>query len=568
MSDEENFSGVERIKRQSNGLRGTIAEALKEQDTIKFSEDDEKLTKFHGFYQGYNRDTATARKKQKLDKEWEMMVRAKIPGGRLSPEQYLALDDLADPRGNGTLRITSRQGIQFHNVLKGSVKDIIHGINESMLTTLGGCGDVVRNVIADVSPVKDPVCKEIYETALAITKATLPATSAYHEIWVNGEKQEMRSPEPEDPLYGAAWMPRKFKFALTRPEDNTVDVLANDVGLVAVVEKGKLLGYNIYLGGGFGMKHNNEKTYPRLASPVAYVPKGRVIEACIAVVKLQRDYGDREDRQHARLKYLVEEKGPKWTRTTLESYFGEKMEDIHPTPPFAVQDHLGWHEQGDGLWYLGLPVTSGRIRDAEEEKLRTAIREVVKTFRTPLILMPTEDMLFCEIEEENKVKIEHIFRTHNVPLKEDHLPVELFAMSCVALPTCGKALAEGERVRIPIVEMVAKTLKKYDLEQERLTVRITGCPNGCSRPFTGDIGIVGRAPDLYAIFLGGDFEGTRLSTKVADKVKTKDVGLFLDPFMEAFKTERMNDREKFGDFCNRLGEKRLSELAAVSGVAR
>ncbi|MCB1563774.1 MAG: NADPH-dependent assimilatory sulfite reductase hemoprotein subunit [Alphaproteobacteria bacterium] len=568
MSDEEKLSGAERVKLESNGLRGTIAESLEDHDTIKFSDQDEKLTKFHGFYQGYNRDTATARKKQKLDKEWEMMVRAKIPGGRLSPAQYLALDALADPRGNGTLRVTSRQGIQFHNVMKGNVQALIHDINEAMLTTLGGCGDVVRSVIADVSPVKDPVRTEIYETAVAVMKATLPKTSAYHEIWVDGKRCDPGYEEPEDPLYGKVWMPRKFKIALTRPEDNTIDVLANDIGLVAVVEDGTLIGYNIYLGGSFGMKHNAPQTYPRLASPVAYVPKERVIDVCIAVIKLQRDHGDREDRQHARLKYLVEEKGAEWTRKTLEEYFGEPLEDLRPTVPFAVQDHLGWHEQGDGLWYLGLPVTSGRIRDTDDEKLRTAIREVVEHFSTPVILMPTEDIIFSDISPEDKDAIEALFRSHNVPLKEDHLPVELIAMSCVALPTCGKALAEGERARVPIISMVADALRKHGLEQEKLAVRITGCPNGCSRPYTGDVGIVGRAPDLYAIFLGGDFEGTRLSMKVADKVKTADIGTFLEPFIATFKTERANVDEKFGDFCNRIGQNRLDELAAVSGVAR
>ncbi|GJL85304.1 MAG: sulfite reductase subunit beta [Micavibrio sp.] len=567
MTKDKKLSGVEHTKLQSQNLRGDIAQTLADDQAIKFSDDDEKLVKFHGFYQGYNRDTATARKKQKLDKEWEMMVRVKIPAGRITPEQYLALDDLADPYGNGTLRVTSRQGIQFHNVIKGNLKDLIHDVNAAMMTTFGGCGDVVRNVMADVSPVNHPIHQELVDTARKISDATLPATRSYHEIWVDGEKQKTAE-EPVDPLYGKQWMPRKFKFALTLPEDNTVDVLTNDVGLIAVVENEEIIGYNVYLGGGFGMKHNNEKTYPRIASPIGYVPKKDVMEICKASISLQRDHGDREDRQHARLKYLVEEKGVEWTKSTLDEYFGREIEDIRPLPPLQVKDHLGWHEQGDGLWYLGLPVTSGRIRDEGDEKLRSAIREVVSTFQTPLVLMPTEDVLFCNIKEDDKEKIEATFRTHNVALKEDHLPVELFAMSCVALPTCGKALAEGERARVPIVSMVTDVLKKYNLEQEKISVRITGCPNGCSRPYTGDIGIVGRAPDLYAVFVGGDFEGTRLSIKVADKVKTDNLGDFLDPFLAAFASERSKDNEGFGDFCNRLGQTRLEELAAISGVAK
>ncbi len=566
MTDEEKLSETEHIKLESNHLRGTIGETLADEHTDKFTEHDEKLVKFHGFYQGYDRDTATARKKQGLDKEWEMMVRAKIPAGRLTSDQYLALDALADKFSNGTLRVTSRQGIQFHNVMKGNLKGLIHDINEAMLTTFGGCGDVVRNVIADVSPVKSPVHEEIAATARAISDATLPATRAYHEIWVNGEKQKAQE-EQTDPLYGERWLPRKFKFALTLPEDNTVDVLANDVGLIGIVEKEQITGYNMYLGGGFGMKHNKPETYPRLASPVAYIPKEDIIEACKAVIKLQRDHGDRADRQHARLKYLVEEKGPAWTKKTLDEYFGSELEPPRPIPALQVKDHLGWHKQGDGLWYLGLPVTSGRIKDENNVNLRTALRNVVSEYQTPLVLMPTEDILLCDIQEQDKTSVEEAFRAHNVPLKEDHLPVELYAMSCVALPTCGKALTEGERARVPIIAMVAEVLKKYGLERERLSVRITGCPNGCSRPYTGDIGIVGRAPGLYAVFMSGDFEGTRLSCKVADKVKVEHLGDFLEPFIAAFAKERENS-EGFGDFCNRIGQEKLDELAGLSGVAR
>ncbi len=567
MAEDDKLSEVEHIKIKSRGLRGEIAQTLADEQAVKFSDEDEQLVKFHGFYQGYNRDTATARKKQKLDKEWEMMVRVKVPAGRLTPEQYLALDKLADPCGNGTLRVTSRQGMQFHNVFKGNLQKLIGEINAAMMTTFGGCGDVVRNVIADVSPVDNPVHRELAETAKKISDATLPATKSYHEIWVDGEKQKTGGEEPLDPLYGKQYMPRKFKIALTLPEDNTVDVLTNDVGLIAVVENGTIAGYNVYLGGGFGMKHNNDKTYPRMASPICYVPAKDVLEIVRASIFLQRDHGDREDRQHARLKYVVEEKGIVWTKKTLDGYFGRETDAPRPLPPLKVKDHLGWNDQGNGLFYFGLPVTSGRIRDYGNEKLRTAIREVVTAFKTPLVLMPTEDVLFCDIKNEDKPKIEKIFRDHHVPLKEDHLPVELFAMSCVALPTCGKALAEGERARVPIVSMVADVLKKYNLAQERLSVRITGCPNGCSRPFTGDIGIVGRAPDLYAVFIGGDFEGTRLSSKVADKVKTGDIGKFLDPFFAAFAKERANDNEGFGDFCNRIGIARLQELSAASGVA-
>jgi len=571
MSEEKKLSHVEDIKIESRGLRGNIAKTLADDSMDKFSEDDEQLTKFHGFYQGYNRDTATPRKKAGLDKEWELMLRAKIPGGRMTADQYLALDILADKFSNGTMRVTSRQGLQFHNVMKGEIHALINEINNAMMTTLGGCGDVVRNVMSTPSPIKNPIYNEIHETALAINNATLPTTTGYHEIWINGEKHKPVTQEQKDtldPLYGEKWLPRKFKIAIATPEDNTVDALTNDIGLFALHENGAIHGYNVYIGGGFGMKHNNADTYPRIASPLGYVSKEDVVEVCRAIVKLHRDHGDRSDRQHARLKYIVEENGTEFCKKEIEKHFGKEIAALHDMPKPKIHDHLGWQEQGDGKWALGLPVTSGRILDNDQFKLRTALREIVSAYKTPLILMPTEDVILCDIAENDKNTIIETLKSHHVELKEDHLPAELWAMSCVALPTCGKALTEGERARVPIIAMVTDTLKKHGLEQEKLAVRITGCPNGCSRPYAGDIGIVGRAPGLYAMYIGGDFEGTRLNHKVADMVKVKEIGNFLEPFFVAFKSERANDNEGFGDFCNRIGQDRLKELAASSGAAK
>jgi sulfite reductase (ferredoxin) len=581
---EQKLSHVEEIKLASRGLRGDIANTIADDSVDKFSEDDEQLTKFHGFYQGYNRDTATARKKDGLDKEWEMMLRAKLPGGRISAYQYLALDALCDKFSNETLRVTSRQGLQFHCVMKGDIHPLIQEINQAMITTLGGCGDVVRNVMAVPSPLKVPAYEEIESTAQKISDETLPTTTGYHEMWVEGKKYEPAQPKTDDsadsdnarwekqdtldPLYGDKWMPRKFKIAIAVPEDNTVDALTNDIGLVADYDDNGVKGYNLYIGGGFGMKHNNPKTYPRIATPLGYVTADEVVDACKAVVKFQRDHGDRGDRQHARLKYVVEENGIEFCKEKIEGYFGKAIPEIKDLGKIEIKNHLGWQDQGDGNLYLGVPVTSGRIKNTDKFQIRKAFRILAEKFDKPMIMMPTEDVIFCDIKEEEKAEFEAILKEHNVELAEDHLPVELWAMSCVALPTCGKALTEGERARVPIVTMVADTLKKHGLEQERLAVRITGCPNGCSRPYVGDIGIVGRAPNLYAIFIGGDFEGTRLNHKVADMVKTEEIGNFLDPFLAAFKSERANDNEGFGDFCERIGADRRAELAASSGAAK
>ena len=572
MSEEKKLSHVEEIKIASRGLRGDIAKTIADDTIEKFHDDDEQLTKFHGFYQGYNRDTATERKKAGLDKEWEMMLRAKLPGGRITAKQYLALDELADEFANGTLRVTSRQGIQFHCVQKGDIHTLVHEINEAMLTTLGGCGDVVRNVMAVPSPLKIPAYQEIERTAQIISDETLPKTTGYHEIFVEGKKYEPIKDETKDavdPLYGTQWMPRKFKIAIAVPEDNTVDVLTNDVGLVADYDEQGVKGYNIYIGGGFGMKHNNDKTYPRIATALGYVQANEVVDACKAVVKFQRDHGDRGDRNHARLKYVIEEQGEDFAKEKIEEYFGKPIEPLKDLGKLEIKNHLGWYEQGDGNWYIGVPVTSGRIRDTyDTHRIRTAFREIAEIYDKPMIMMPTEDVIICDITEDEKDGVEQILRNQNVELAEDHLPVELWAMSCVALPTCGKALTEGERARVPIIAMVTETLKKHGLEQERMAVRITGCPNGCSRPYAGDIGIVGRAPNIYAMYVGGDFEGTRLNHKVADMVKIDQLGNFLEPFFVAFKQERTNDNEGFGDFCERIGEDRRKELAASSGAAK
>ena len=553
-------SGVEEIKRGSRQLRGGIVQTLADPAAEKLSEADESLIKFHGSYQGYNRDTATARKKQKLDKEWEFMVRVKLPGGRMTAAQYLALDALTGPRSNGTLRITSRQGVQFHNVMKGDLKPLIAGINAGLMTTFGGCGDVVRNVTCSVSPVRNAVNDAMWTLARTPHEATMPRATSYCEIWVDGEKQVLET--VDEPLYGDVYLPRKFKIGIAAPDDNTIDVLTNDLGLLAIVEDGGIVGYNLNLGGGFGCKHNKPETYPRMATPIAFTTPDQVVEAALAVVKIQRDFCNRENRQHARLKYLVEEKGAVWTKAKLDEYFGAELAPPCPMPRIEVADHLGWHEQGGGLWYLGLPVTSGRIKGA----VRAAIKEVAQSFAVPMIAMPTEDLIFYDIAEADISTINAVFKKHGVAMAQDHAPVELHAMSCVALPTCGKALTEGERAREPIIASIRAELAKHGLEQERLAVRITGCPNGCSRPYTGDIGIVGRAPGMYAIYLGGDFAGTRLSHRVADKVKVERIPDFLAPFLAAFTAER-REGEEFGNFCERIGPLKRDALAGQSGAA-
>jgi sulfite reductase (ferredoxin) len=565
----DSISKAEAIKQQSRQLRGHIARDLAD-PAAPFDHEGYSLLKFHGVYQGYDRDSATLRKQQGLDKLWQFMVRVRIPGGRLTAAQYLALDALADRYANGSLRITTRQSIQFHGVLKAGLKSTIAAINAALLTTLAACGDVVRTVTTVPAPIRDIVHRRLEDDARRLSAHLLPRTRAYHEIWVEGQPWREAAGEGEapDPLYGERYLPRKFKVGLAVPQDNTIDVLSNDLAIVALFADGRLIGYNFLLGGGHGMTHNNPQTYPRLATPVAFIEPEDLLAAAAAAVKLHRDYGDRGNRRHARLKYVIAERGEEWARARLAEYLGKPLAPCRPMPPFAVPDHLGWHEQGDGRLYLGIPVASGRIVDDDTAALRTALREIVGRFGVDPILMPSQDIILSEIRPQDRAAIAAVLRRYRVRLAEDLLPVARWALACPALPSCGLALTEAERVREEIVAAIAQRLARYGIEKERLSVRITGCPNGCARPYGGDIGIVGRMPGYYALFVGGDFAGTRLSLPLADKVPLAGIADALDPLFALFADGR-REGEGFGDFCHRLGLDALRAAIAArqKGVA-
>ena len=556
-------SKAEAVKQQSRQLRGHIARDLAD-TTVPFDNQGYSLLKFHGIYQGYDRDSATERKQRGDDKVWQFMVRVRIPGGRLTAEQYLALDGLADHYADGSLRVTTRQSIQFHGVVKAGLKSAIGEINTALLTTLAACGDVVRTVTTTPAPIRDAVHNRLEAETRRLSSHLLPRTRAYHEIWVDGapwepnEGQENAGADDEpDPLYGERYLPRKFKIGLAIPEDNTIDVLTNDLAIIGLFDGDRLAGYNFLLGGGHGMTHNNPKTYPRLATPVAFVEPEDLLEAAAAVVRLHRDHGDRGNRRHARLKYVVAENGEDWARARLSEYLGKQLEPCRQMPAFVVPDHLGWHEQGDGKLYLGIPVSSGRIAG----EIRAALREIVSRFRCDPILMPSQDIILSEIYPEDRGAIETVLRQHGVRLADDMLPAERWALACPALPSCGLALTEAERVRSDVVTDIEARLRLYGMERERLSIRITGCPNGCARPYTGDIGIVGRMPGFFSLFVGGDFEGTRLNTALADKVPLHGIAEVLDPLFALYASARA-DGEGFGDFCHRVGMPALQTALA------
>ncbi|WP_404379806.1 NADPH-dependent assimilatory sulfite reductase hemoprotein subunit [Caenispirillum salinarum] len=560
-------SAVEAIKQESKGLRGTLKAELAEPGA--FTEAAHQLLKFHGAYEQFDRDTATARKKQGLEKEYSVMVRAKIPGGRVTAAQYLALDTLADTCGNGSLRVTTRQGIQYHGILKGDLKAAIAGINDSLLTTLGACGDVVRNVMSHPAPIADAKHRRLEEDARRISERFNWTSGAYHEIWLDGEPVDAGDDglAQEDAIYGKLYLPRKFKIGIALPEDNSVDILTHDLGIIALFEGDELVGYNLALGGGLGQTHNREDTFPRLGTPLVFVGPDDLIRGVEAVVALQRDHGNRADRKRARLKYVLEDKGIPWVRRTLEEYFGGLLEDARPMPAFQVADHMGWQEQGDGRWYLGLPISSGRIQDTETVRLRTALRTVVKRFAVDVVLTPEQDIILSNVEPSDRTDIEDELRAHGVRLAEDIVTLDRWTLACPALPTCGLALTEAERVRDPMVAAIHTEMERHGIGAEAVSLRITGCPNGCARPPTAEIGLVGRMPGKYAVFVGGSFEGTRLNEKLQDKVPEADVPVLLGRLFGLFAEQREHG-ERFGDFCHRLGTQALADhLNAMAEAA-
>ncbi|HEX8906724.1 MAG TPA: NADPH-dependent assimilatory sulfite reductase hemoprotein subunit, partial [Longimicrobiaceae bacterium] len=512
------LSEVERIKQESDGLRGTLAEELAE-GTSTFSDTAKQLLKFHGSYEQEDRDLRRERKQAGLEPAWQFMVRSKIPGGALTAEQYLVHDDLADRFGNGTLRITTRQGIQLHGVIKGDLRPTIAALNDALVTTLGACGDVVRNVIACPAPLPGTPRAEALSLVKRISDRFLPATKAYHEIWVDGEKVAGGEPEPVlDPVYGERYLPRKFKIAFAFPDDNCTDVHTNDLGLLVIERDGTLKGFNLLVGGGLGRTHGKTTTYPRLADPLAFVPPDEVLEVAAAVIAVQRDFGNRTDRRHARLKYLLDERGIDWFRAEVERELGRALLPPLPVTVSGVHDHLGWHPQGDGRWFYGIFVENGRVSDTPKLRLRSALREAAARFGVGVHLTTQQNVLLTDIPGDDRGSVERLLAEHGLVPLHQLSGTRRWSMACPALPTCGLALAESERVLPAVMDRLEAELARLGLADEAVTVRMTGCPNGCARPYTAELAFVGRSLGKYAIWLGGSAEGTRLAEPWADLV--------------------------------------------------
>jgi sulfite reductase (ferredoxin) len=567
---------VEGLKEHSHFLRESVASELL-LDTNRFSEEAIQILKFHGSYQQDNRDHRV----KGQEKDYQFMLRTRSPGGFIPPVLYLTLDRLSDEYGNHTLRATTRQGFQLHGILKKNLKATISAIVHNLGSTLGACGDLNRNVMAPPAPYRNrPEYQYALDYANRIADLLTPQTGAYYEIWLDGEKAISAEEHPEvvaarqrngngtivhdseEPIYGTHYMPRKFKCCVTVPGDNSVDLYSQDLSLVVITNpKGELEGFNVLAGGGLGRTHNKEETFPRLADPLGYVDKDDVYEVVKAIVATQRDYGDRCDRRHARMKYLIEDWGVEKFRTKVEEYFGKSLQPSKPLPEFKYLDFLGWHEQGDGNWFVGLSIQNGRVKDEGSLQLKTALREIVETFNLPMLLTPSQNVLFYDIPPQHKAKIQQILTRCGIQGETEIDTLERYSMACPALPTCGLATTESERIIPSILERIRALLVKVGLPDEHFIIRMTGCPNGCARPYLAELGFVGNGPDLYQMWLGAAPNQTRLSKVYLEKLHIDNLETEFEPIFVYFKQSRQPN-ESFGDFCDRVGFAALRQFAA------
>ncbi|MEO7933790.1 MAG: NADPH-dependent assimilatory sulfite reductase hemoprotein subunit [Chthoniobacterales bacterium] len=540
----------EGIKVASNLLRGTIAEDLADTSTGAISEQNGQLTKFHGMYLQDDRDLRNALKKVGKEKAFAFMLRVRLPGGRATPGQWIALDTLAGEMASPSLRLTTRQTFQFHGILKGNVKALVQRMHRVLLDSIAACGDVNRNVMAPPNPEYSGVSRKVYDQAVAWSEFALPKTHAYHEIYLD---EELVAGGEAEPMYGPTYLPRKFKTAFVLPPSNDVDIFSQDLGFIAIVEHGEVVGYNVTVGGGLGMSHGNAETFPRLADVLGFITPEKVNAIGEAVLVTQRDYGDRTNRKHARLKYTIEDRGIEWFKGEVELRSGIQFEPAREFHFTTIEDPHGWHECADHTWFYGLHILSGRIKDIPGWSMKTALREIAELLNgttADFRLTPSQNLSISGVTAEKKDEIDAILAKHSLTRENHHTKLRLNALSCVALPTCGLALAESERILPQLLEKFEVVLDEAGLREDAISLRITGCPNGCARPYLAEIGLVGRAPNKYALYLGASYNGTRLNRLVSPSVTLDDAVALVTPIIKRYALER-NAGEGFGDFCDR-----------------
>lgn len=554
-------SEVETIKTNSNFLRGTLKESLADEITGSIAPDDTQLIKFHGSYQQTDRDLDEERKRQKLEPLYSFMIRARVPAGVSTAQQWLALDQLADRYGNGTLKLTTRQAFQLHGVIKKNLRQTMKGINDVLLDSIAACGDVNRNVMSTSNEALSPVVGELAAFAKDISNHLLPKTTAYHEIWLNKELVQGGQSD-EEPIYGKTYLPRKFKIAIAVPPYNDTDVFANDIGLIAIVDNDQLTGYNVAVGGGMGKTYGMPETYPRLADVLGFVPKEKALAVVEEIVKIQRDFGNRENRKLARLKYTLDRIGSESFIELLNARLGFDLETSKPYQFESNGDVFGWKKAGNGKWFLGLHVEHGRVKDTDSLKLKEALKEVALLNVCDFRLTGNQGLVLGNVSTRNKLKVQEVLSKYSAGEAQGLTGLRKHAVACVALNTCTMAFAEAERYLPSLVGKIEVILKKNGLSQDDILIRMTGCPNGCGRPFLGEIGLVGRAPGKYNLYLGAGFAGDRLNTLYKEMVGEEEILQLLEPLLEQYAEER-EQNESFGDFLVRVGIVESSQSVSI-----
>ncbi|WP_372795003.1 assimilatory sulfite reductase (NADPH) hemoprotein subunit [Pontiella sp.] len=549
MSEEKPLSENEHIKARSRHLRGTIEEGLQNSVTGALSPDDTQLTKFHGFYQQDDRDIRDERRHQKLEPLHSFMLRARLPGGIITAEQWKAIDEISRNLTGGGIRLTTRQTFQYHGILKRNIKELIQNINKVMIDSIAACGDVNRNVLCNTNPVESELHETIYHDAVAVSKHLLPKTGAYHEIWLDREKIANYEEEVE-PVYGDTYLPRKFKIAIAVPPHNDVDVNGNDLSFVAIVKDGKLLGYDVLAGGGMGSTHGEADTYPQIAKNFGFIEQKDIRSIAEAFVTTQRDFGDRSNRKHARLKYTIDDLGVEEFKKHVEERSGVTFKKARPFEFTMHSDRFGWVENADGTWNLTMFIEHGRIKDYDDgPQMLQGLLKIADLHKGNFRITATQNLIVAQVAKSKKAKIEKLAIEHGLYRKGISV-LRQNSMACVALPTCALAMAEAERYLPDLITKLEGIVDKHGLSEQPIVVRMTGCPNGCARPFLAEIAFVGKAPGKYNLYLGGDGKGTRLVKLYKENIGEEEILETLEPLIEQYANERKKG-EGFGDFCVR-----------------
>lgn len=552
-------SDVERIKADSNYLRGSLVETMEDPITSGIPDDDNRLMKFHGSYLQDDRDLRTERQRQKLEPAYQFMIRIRAPGGLATPEQWLVMDELANKYANQTLKLTTRQAFQLHGILKWNMEQTIQEINDSLMDSLAACGDVNRNVMCNPNPYQSDVHAEVYDWAAKLSEYLSPRTNAYHEIWLDGEKViDSKEDEEQEPMYGALYLPRKFKIGIAVPPNNDVDVFSQDIGFIAILENNQLVGFNVAVGGGMGMTHGDTETYPQLARVIGFTPADKIVDVAEKIITIQRDYGNRSVRKYARFKYTIDARGLEWISEELHNRLGWELEEARDYSFDHNGDRYGWVKGSNDKWHFTLFIQNGRILDTDDYPLMTGLREIAKVHTGDFRLSPNQNLIISNVTDDKKEEIISLLDQYNINDGAQHTALKRSSMACVAFPTCGLAMAEAERYLPSLLNKIEGIIDEAGLRDKEIIIRMSGCPNGCSRPALGEIGFIGKSPGKYNMYLGAGFVGDRLNKLYKENVDEEEILNILQTLLFQYAKERL-EGEHFGDFVIRVGHVKAVE---------